>query len=262
MGGLRKQMPITFATFAIATAAIAGIPPLAGFFSKDEILWFAYASSRGGSPLLWLVASAASLMTAFYMFRLLWLTFFGTSRMDAETEHHVHESPLSMTGVLVILAVLSAAGGFIPLVHYLEPMLPLPAVPEPLHHLERTLVMIAVGVAFIGLLTAWWFFGGDAVRARRMAPALAPVHRVLAGKYFIDELYEAALGRPLQWLSQRVFLQFGDRMLIDGTLHTLAGIARGTAAALGAVQGGSLHRYALFVVLGVVAAIAWSVRHA
>ena len=105
----------------IATAAIAGIPPLAGFFSKDEILWFAFASERGGSPLLWAVAALTALMTAFYMFRLLWLTFFGASRMDPEVEHHVHESPLSMTGVLVVLAVLSAVGGFIAIPHFLEP---------------------------------------------------------------------------------------------------------------------------------------------
>ena len=261
MGGLAKRIPITFATFAVATAAIAGIPPLAGFFSKDEILWFAFASSQGGSPLLWLVASAASLLTAFYMFRLLWLTFLGRSRMDAETERHVHESPLSMTGVLVVLAALSALGGFIPLVHYLEPMLPLPAVPEALHHVETTLVMVAVGVAFTGLALAWWFFGNDAARATRIAPRLAGLRRVLAGKYFIDELYEAMLGRPLQWLSQRVFLQWGDRLLIDGSLHGLTGLAQRTAAALGAVQTGNLHRYALLLVLGVAAAVAWSLRH-
>ena len=101
MGGLAQKIPVTFVTFAIATAAIAGIPPLAGFFSKDEILWFAFASARGGSPLLWARGRATALMTAFYMFRLLWLTFLGRSRMDAEVEHHVHESPLSMTGVLM-----------------------------------------------------------------------------------------------------------------------------------------------------------------
>ncbi|MEO8509055.1 MAG: NADH-quinone oxidoreductase subunit L [Betaproteobacteria bacterium] len=106
MGGLARRIPVTFVTFAVATAAIAGIPPLAGFFSKDEILWFAFASSRGGSPLLWGMAAASALLTAFYMFRLLWLTFFGASRMTPEVEHHVHESPWSMTGVLVVLAVL------------------------------------------------------------------------------------------------------------------------------------------------------------
>src|SRR6187399_1456921 len=92
MGGLARRIPLTFWTFAIATAAIAGIPPLAGFFSKDEILWYALGSAHGGSPLLWLVAAATALMTAFYMFRLLWLTFFGSSRMTPEVEHHVHES--------------------------------------------------------------------------------------------------------------------------------------------------------------------------
>jgi len=92
MGGLARRIPVTFWTFAIATGAIAGIPPLAGFFSKDEILWYAFASERGGSPLLWLVGATTALMTAFYMFRLLWLTFLGTSRMTHEVEHHVHES--------------------------------------------------------------------------------------------------------------------------------------------------------------------------
>ncbi|MEO8924783.1 MAG: NADH-quinone oxidoreductase subunit L, partial [Caldimonas sp.] len=93
MGGLARRIPLTFATFAIATAAITGIPPLAGFFSKDEILWAAFASTRGGSPLLWLVGAATALMTAFYMFRLLWLAFLGKPRMTPEVEHHVHESP-------------------------------------------------------------------------------------------------------------------------------------------------------------------------
>src|SRR4029077_6692062 len=89
MGGLARKIPVTFATFAVATAAIAGIPPLAGFFSKDEIVWFALASSRGGSGVLFAVAATTALLTAFYMFRLLWLTFFGRSRMSPETEHHV-----------------------------------------------------------------------------------------------------------------------------------------------------------------------------
>ncbi|MDP1900308.1 MAG: NADH-quinone oxidoreductase subunit L [Rubrivivax sp.] len=261
MGGLAKRIPVTFVTFAVATAAIAGLPPLAGFFSKDEILWFAFASSRGGSPLLWGLASAASLMTSFYMFRLLWLTFFGRSRMDAQTEHHVHESPLSMTGVLVILAVLSALGGFIPLVHFLEPMLPLPMVPQELHHLEGTLVMVAVFFGFLGLAAAWFFYGNEAKRAASLRPSFDAVHRILWNKYYIDELYEAVLGRPLNWISKRIFLQLGDRALIDGTLHGLSGLAKLTAGAFSSVQTGSLHRYAFFVVIGVMAAVAWSVRH-
>jgi NADH-quinone oxidoreductase subunit L len=261
MGGLARRIPITFVTFAIATAAIAGIPPLAGFFSKDEILWFAYASERGGATWLWVLASLASLLTSFYMFRLLWLTFFGASRMDKEVEHHVHESPLSMTGVLMVLALLSAVGGFIPVAHYLEAMLPLPPVPEALHHQERILIALAVVFAFAGLAGAWFFFSGTAARAAGVRASLTGVHRWLTNKYYVDELYEAALGRPLAWLSKRVFLQLGDRTMFDGTLHLLAATAQRGAAAFAALQTGSLHRYALYVVVGVLAAVLWSLRH-
>jgi NADH-quinone oxidoreductase subunit L len=264
MGGLAKKIPVTFATFAVATAAIAGIPPLAGFFSKDEILWFAFASSRGGATWLWALASLTALLTSFYMFRLLWLTFFGASRMTPEVEHHVHESPLSMTGVLVLLALLSAVGGFIPVVHYLEPQWPLPAIPEALHHHERTLVFVAVAVAFAGLALAWWLFGAGgekASRAARVHERLAGLHRWLTNKYYIDELYEALLGRPLTWLSDRVFLQLGDRKIIDGTLHALAAGAQRGAAVFAAMQAGSLHRYALYAALGVLGAVLWSLRH-
>src|SRR6516165_5255225 len=118
MGGLARKIPVTFVTFAVATAAIAGIPPLAGFFSKDEILWFAFASDRGGSPLLFAIGAATALLTALYMFRLLWLAFLGRSRMTPEASHHVHESTRSMTSVLVLLAGLSAIGGFIAVPHF------------------------------------------------------------------------------------------------------------------------------------------------
>jgi NADH-quinone oxidoreductase subunit L len=261
MGGLARRIPITFATFALATAAIAGIPPLAGFFSKDEILWFAYASPRGGAPWLWALASLTALLTSFYMFRLLWLVFFGPSRMEPKVEHHVHESPLAMTGVLVVLAALSVVGGFLPVVHYLEPLLPLPAIAQALHASERPLIGIAVAIAFAGLGLAAWFYSAQARRAAAVRDRLAALHRVLSHKYYVDELYEALLGRPWQWLSQRIFLQLGDRVLIDGTLHALAAGARRAAAGFGALQAGSLHRYALYVVLGTAAALAWSLRH-
>ena len=261
MGGLARRIPLTFWTFAIATAAIAGIPPLAGFFSKDEILWYAFASSRGGSPLLWLVAAATALMTAFYMFRLLWLTFLGRSRMTPEVEHHVHESPLAMTGVLVLLAALSALGGFIAVPHFLESQLPLPPVDEHLHAYERPLLVVSVVLALAGLAAAAWLFGGPAERAERIGARFAGLHRWLSGKYFIDELYERCLGKPLTWISDRVFLRFGDRALIDGTLHALAAVARGSAAVFGRLQSGSLHLYAWFVLLGIVGALLWSWRH-
>ena len=261
MGGLARMIPITFVTFAIATAAIAGIPPLAGFFSKDEILWFAFASERGGSTLLWMVMSLTALMTAFYMFRLLWLTFFGRSRMDHEVEHHVHESPLSMTSVLAILAVLSAIGGFFSVPHFLEPQLPLPAVPDSLHHYEKLLVGIAVAIGLAGLAGAAYVYGGTGARAERLRSRFAGVHRVLYDKYYVDELYDAVIAKPLLWISDRVFLRIGDRALIDGTLNGMAALAQRAAGLLGRVQTGSLHFYAFLVLTGMVAVVIWSWRH-
>ena len=261
MGGLARKIPVTFVTFAIATAAIAGIPPLAGFFSKDEILWFSFASARGGSTFLWLVASAASLMTSFYMFRLLWLTFFGASRMSHEVEHHVHESPLSMTGVLAVLALLSAVGGFIALPHFLEPMLPLPAVVPALHHHERTLIGIAIALAFTGLAAAVLLYGGGARRAAALRGRFPLAHGLLLGKYFVDEAYDFLVSRPLLWLSDRVFLRLGDRVLLDGTLNGLAAWAQRTAGSLSRIQTGNLQLYAFLALAGVVAALVWTWAH-
>jgi NADH-quinone oxidoreductase subunit L len=261
MGGLRQRIPVTFWTFAIATAAIAGIPPLAGFWSKDEILWYAFASTRGGSPLLWGVAALTALMTAFYMFRLLWLTFLGNSRMEAKVEAHVHESPLSMTGVLMLLALLSALGGFIALPHFLEPQLPLPEVDEALHHLETPLLVLSIAIAFAGLAGAAFVFRGGMARAEALQRRLAGAHRWLSGKYFIDELYERVIARPLVWVSDHVFLRLGDRTLFDGTLNGLAALGQRGAAVLGRVQTGNLHLYAGFVLIGIVGALLWSWRH-
>jgi NADH-quinone oxidoreductase subunit L len=261
MGGLARRIPVTFATFTVATAAIAGIPPLAGFFSKDEILWFAFASSRGGSPLLFAVAATTALLTAFYMFRLLWLTFFGRSRMTAETEHHVHESPASMTGVLIALAILSVMGGFLALPHFLSPLLPLPEIVPALAHFETPLMVVSIALAFAGLAAVAYLFGGNADRAERLRRRFPTLHRVLSGKYYVDEAYDWLIGRPLYWISDRVFLRLGDQKLFDGSLHGLAALGRRSAEGLSRVQNGNLHLYALLVLVGIIASLAWTWRH-
>jgi NADH-quinone oxidoreductase subunit L len=261
MGGLAKKIPVTFATFAIATAAIAGVPPLAGFFSKDEILWFALASDRGGSVLLVLVMAFTALLTAFYMFRLLWLTFFGKPRMLKEVEHHIHESPLSMTGVLMVLAVLSAVGGFLSIPHFLEPMVALPGVRPGMDAYHYWVVGGSVAIAAIGLGGAAYFFGGDSSRAAAVKAGFMGVYRVLSNKYYVDELYDRLINRPLLWVSDAVFLKLGDRLLIDGTLNGLASAAQRAAGRLSRVQTGSLHKYAFLVLVGMVASLVWMWRH-
>jgi NADH-quinone oxidoreductase subunit L len=250
MGGLWKKIPVTFATFLVATAAIAGIPGLAGFWSKDEILLYAYGSSQGGVICLWATGAITALLTSFYMFRLVWLTFFGKSRMSHEVEHHVHESPLSMTGVLVVLALLSIVGGYIHVPKFLEPLLPIPELTAAGEHAEHLLMGISIAIAFLGLALAWLFFANGARRADGALKALAPLHKLLENKWYVDEIYDALIIKPLHWISDRVFLRIGDRLLIDGTLHGMAAAARGVAGLFSRVQTGSIHVYALLVLLG------------
>ncbi len=261
MGGLARKIPVTFVTFAVATAAIAGIPPLAGFFSKDEILWFSFASETGGSTLLWLTMSFTALMTSFYMFRLLWVTFLTPSRMTHEAEHHVHESPFSMTGVLVVLAVLSAVGGFISIPHFLEPLLPMARAQESLEHHETTLIVLSVVLAAVGLAAAILIYRNGLAKADALAARFPRLHRLLSGKYYVDELYDAVLNRPLNWISDRIFLRLGDGLLIDGTLNGLAAVAQRAAGRLSRVETGNLQFYVVLAVLGIVACLGWMLNH-
>jgi NADH-quinone oxidoreductase subunit L len=261
MGGLAKKIPVTFITFALATAAIAGIPPLAGFWSKDEILWFSLSSTYGGSKLLYVTAAFTSALTAFYMFRLMWLTFMGKSRIAPEVEHHVHESPVSMTSVLVVLAVLSAVGGFIAIPHFLEPVMPLAQARPELEHMEHTVVVSSIVIAVLGLVGAAFMYAAGGARARVVQQHATGVHRLLYGKYFIDELYQLLIGKPLVWISDALFLRVGDRLVLDGTLNGLARLAQKSAGVLGRVQTGNVHLYAFLVLIGTVAALLWSWRH-
>ena len=261
MGGLAKRIPVTFVTFAVATAAIAGLPPLAGFFSKDEILWFAFASETGGSTLLWALMSFTALMTAFYMFRLLWLTFLTPSRMSHEAGQHVHEPPFSMTGVLAVLAILSAVGGFVQVPHFLEPVMPLPVAQHALEHLETALIVLTVVLTLAGASAAVAVYRNGLAKAEALAARFPRLHRLLSGKYYVDEIIEALLGRPLHWISDRVFLGFGDRVVIDGSLNGMASLTRRAAGRLSRIETGSLQLYLLLAVLGVLGALVWVWRH-
>ena len=261
MGGLATKIPWTFATFAIATVAIAGIPPLAGYYSKDAILWYALVSANGGNFWLFLLGSMTAFLTAFYMFRLLILVFAGPSRMSPEVAAKVHESPWTMTSVLVILAFFAVVAGWLNLPEYLSPVLALPAVTTEWALIKGLKVLFGLAVAVGGIVAALYFFLDNGLRADEVWRKFQKTHRVLEGKYFIDELYSRMFQRPWQWLSDRVFLRLGDRILIDGSLHGLAALARWGAAQFSRVQSGSLHWYAWLTLFGLVAVLLWVWRH-
>lgn len=228
MGGLWSRIKTTAWTFAIGAVAIAGIPPLAGFFSKDEILWQSFHSEHG-RKIFWVLGVLAATMTAFYMFRLTFLAFSGKGRMDHHTEEHIHESPRSMTIPLVVLAFLSVVGGWlsIPKVlggnaffyHWLEPVTgPLPGEGvETSHSLEYALMGVSVAVALLGIGIAWRIYVKGPEIADRLAESFGPVYRTLFRKYYVDEIYNALVVQPLKGLCS--FLAWFDLKIIDGIVN-------------------------------------------
>src|SRR5690606_2256500 len=201
MGGLKGHMKITFITFLISTLAISGIFPLSGFFSKDEILLVAFHENKA----LWVIASLASIMTAFYMFRLLYLTFFGKFRGTEEQKNHLHESPSLMTFPLIVLAVLAAIGGLISipgnswLNHYLEPIF----IGSRPHHAVDSTAFILMGVATVGALIGIFLAYSKYIKKGEL-PAkdeeVTGFAKVLHNKFYVDEIYTAIIVKPIYWL--------------------------------------------------------------
>lgn len=250
MGGLKSKMAITFATFAVATVAIAGIPPLSGFFSKDEIMIAAFEHNK----VLWVIAALASLLTAFYMFRVLFLTFFKDFRGTNEQKQHVHESPKTMTIPLIILAILAAVGGVINLPgngwlnKYLTPVLPQLEGAE--HHIgtEGYILMgVSVLIAVIGLLIAYvkYMKKSEVPQEDSRITGLA---KVLYNKYYIDEIYSFLFEKPLYVLSD-----FSEKYIETGIknfLRLMGGIVVMLSVPAKKLQNGSVGVYLFFFVLG------------
>jgi len=243
MGGLRRSMPWTFVLMAIATLAIAGIPPFSGFFSKDEALAAAFA--RGAEipafRVFWLFGIVAAALTAFYMARLMAMTFFGENRTGAEEQKHLHEAPALMTGPLVVLGVLSAVGGLINLPefaggqswleHWLDPVLEGAHKYFPLEmphgQTEYMLIGLAVVIAVGGLAAGWRATMSRTIVPARLAPPEEGFWKVLFHKYYVDEFYEAAIVGPLRRLSERVLWKDIDQGIIDrGGVEGSARLAR------------------------------------
>ena len=260
MGSLHNRIPITFRTMAIATLAIAGIPGFAGFFSKDEILWQAWSSEGGAYRLLWLIGFVTALMTAFYMGRLIVLTFFSAPRMSHDVEHHIHESPKSMTMPLIILAFFSIFAGWLGLPHslggsdrftkFLEPVFAREAkvlqAEEPAQlaagkkeeehtdPMEYGLMALSVGAAIVGLGMAWRAYNkADKGYTEPIAAVAPPVYDLLYNKYYVDEAYDYAFtGRRKVGDVRLGVMGLGeasswfDSRVIDGTVNNVGWMTR------------------------------------
>ncbi len=263
MGGLRGKIPVTFWTMFIATLAIAGAPGFSGFFSKDEIL----SEARYSNPPLWAIGVFIAGLTSFYMFRLLFLTFFGKERYD-EHHVHVHESPKSMLTPLVVLAVFSLCGGWMAApalwggVNYfhqfLAPVFPA-AAGEVAPAAEaasggagilEALTGLPVIAGLLGFLLAWWMYVRSPETPKKLAESLSAPYKLLVGKFFVDELYAAAIVRPLKWISENVLWHAVDERTIDGAVNGVAKISRESGGGVRRLASGNVRTYAVWILIG------------
>ncbi|MBS1855693.1 MAG: NADH-quinone oxidoreductase subunit L [Acidobacteria bacterium] len=243
MGGLRKKTPITFWTMCCAWVAISGVPPFAGFYSKDAILAAAYEHS----PAIYWVGVITAGITAFYVSRAMFLAFFGEPR----GHHHPHESPPVMWIPLAILGVLSLAGGFLfNIPEYLRDIFP------PIHEADNpALVYISVAIGFAGIALAYLMYVARPGMADSLANALKAPYQLIYNKYFVDELYDATVVKPLVGGSRLVLWKGVDAGLIDGTVNGVGARARDVGSVLRLLQSGNIRSYAAWVLFGGVALI-------
>jgi NADH-quinone oxidoreductase subunit L len=293
MGGLKDKIPITFRTMFIGSLAIAGIPGLAGFFSKDEILWQVFSAPQG-SRLIWFVGLLTAFMTAFYMWRLMFLTFYGTSRVEPSAAAHIHESPKVMTVPLIALAAGSVLAGWIGLPKiwsvfgegfrgfetWLAPVLG-EHVAEGAHHdvsTEWALMLLSVAVAVAGILLARYFYLVKPAVPDSLARATAPLYRTLLNKWYVDEIYDFLFVNGLAKGGGTVLARFDSRVvdggvngagwltrftstisiwwdtwIIDGAVRLAAFLVKLSSFPVRILQTGLMQSYALVFVLGVAA---------
>ena len=267
MGGLKKKLPVTYLTMMIGTIAIAGLPPFSGFFSKDEILAHVYENNK----IFWLIAVIGAMFTAFYMFRMMYLTFNGNFRGTTEQEHHLHESPASMTVPLIVLAILSALGGLIGipevfggshwLAGFLAPVFEASASKSAHLSLDHTteyiLMAVSVGVAIIAMLYAYNRYIKQAHVPANEITERSGLARLSYNKFFIDEIYDALITRPLNSLSG-FFFRTVDKAGIDGLVN---GFGRGAVEAsktFRLLQSGMVGFYIFMMVAGILALLVYS----
>jgi NADH-quinone oxidoreductase subunit L len=257
MGGLKKALPITFMTMLLGTIAISGVPGFSGFFSKDEILAHTYEHS----PILWFFGMLTSMLTAFYMFRLMFLTFWGSFRGTKEQHHHLHESPKAMTFPLIVLAILSVAGGVLGLPHFwgfhnfigdhLEPLI-LRKNPSTLPHDTEWMLMGIASLAALAVIYVAYII----YRKRHIIPLnendkMPALQKTIYHKYYVDEIYDAVIRKPVDVISH-VFYKFVDKQIIDGLVEGVGTSVKGIGSVVRLAQQGDISFYIITMMLGVI----------
>ena len=265
MGGLKKYMPVTYWTMLFASLSIAGVPGFAGFFSKDEILWLAYSGSSPVGKFVWVIGTVVAFLTAFYSFRLIFLTFHGKFRGTHEQEHHLHESPKAMTIPLVILCIGAVASGWVGIphllgggAHFTEFLKPVLGHPEA-HgtHAEEWMVMaisIIAGFSGIGLAALFYLVKTDI--PVMLTQKFNAAYKILWNKYYVDELYSFIIVRPAIWTAKNILIGITDARIIEAVVN---GVPKGIgefSRILRKVQTGLLQHYAAIMALGVLIIVA------
>jgi NADH-quinone oxidoreductase subunit L len=257
MGGLKGKIKVTYITMLLGTIAISGIPPFSGFFSKDEILAHVYEHSK----VLWFFGMLTSMLTAFYMFRMLFLTFFGNFRGTHEQEHHLHESPSSMTIPLIVLAALSVLGGLLGLPEfwhqtnwigeYLSPVILRkdPSIME--HNTEWMLMGLATLSAVVVIYFAHSMFITNGVQPAESEEKMKPWQRLIYNKYYVDEFYDALIRKPLDLIS-KFFYKFLDLQVVDGMVNGVGNAVKGAGSLVRQLQSGNIGFYVVSMVMGVI----------
>jgi NADH-quinone oxidoreductase subunit L len=270
MGGLRHHMPWTYRTFLVGTIAIAGIPPLAGFFSKDAVLWGAWNYANYGK-LLWLVGVVAAGFTSFYMFRLVILTFYGNPRYTEHDVHHVHESPRSMLIPLTILALCSILAGFAGVPPVLGGQNRIERFLTPSAHeteseslgtstTEAILMAASTGAALAGLAMAYLFYVAKPELPEKLSAKAHAMYSIMLNKYYVDEVYDAVVVWPIVQTSREFLWKFVDTSMIDGAVNGVGQLVRGSAGGLRRMQTGYVRTYAGWILFGGVLVVAWFLR--
>jgi len=286
MGGLKKDLPITYWTFLAGALAIAGVPGLVGFFSKDEILFRTFAN---GHAVLWFVGLLTSLLTAIYMFRIVFLAFHGERAPAAAPAHpeeeepaahaaaphgphdgapahhagHLHDAPPAMAFALIVLAIGSVAAGYVGVPpalggsnwfeRFLEPSFGVTSAEEVAEHgVELTLMLVSIAAAVAGIGIAMYFFLRNRLAADRIADRFAGVRELLLNKYYVDEIYDAAVVQPIRIVSEDALWKVVDVRLIDGTVNGVGETVSGVAERVRRLQSGSVRTYAASLFFGVV----------